>query len=63
MREPAKGYNCKTCGKWHDFSPYVYAHSFVDLTHKCDDCGAEYRIRNCTARQIKKGKVRKMGRK
>ena len=34
-----------------------------DVYDTCDDCGAEYRIRNCTARQIKKGKVRKMGRK
>ena len=62
VSEIAKGYFCKTCDKWHEFSAYVYAHSFVRLMHKCDDCGAEHKILNCKAKQIKRGKVgRKRG--
>lgn len=55
QRPLPKGFNCETCGKWHDFSMYVYAHTTVTLKHKCD-CGAEHKIINLTAEQTKKGK-------
>lgn len=51
-----QGFNCETCGKWHQFSMYVFAHSRDVLKHKCDNCGAEHSIVMMHAKQTKKGK-------
>lgn len=55
MSEIAKGYTCKTCGKFNEFSAYVYSHWYETLTHICD-CQAKHDIRRGIAVQISKGK-------
>jgi hypothetical protein len=40
----SKGFNCE-CGKYHQFSVYVFAHTHVELTHTCD-CGRKHMIFN-----------------
>lgn len=42
-----KGYTC-TCGKYHKFPMYVYAHPTDELIHKCD-CGRKVTIYDTTA--------------
>lgn len=34
------GYNCKSCGKWHAYTPYMIAHQGERVQHRCDLCGA-----------------------
>ncbi len=51
----AKGFNCETCGKWHDYAMYVYAHTRDVLLHNCD-CGAKHSIVMLTAKQTMAGK-------
>ena len=58
MSELAKGFNCETCGKFHQFSMYVYAHMRDPLTHHCE-CGAKHSIFMATAKQTKKGRAKK----
>ena len=38
-----KGFNCSKCKKRHEYSPYVYAHTNIELVHTCD-CGAKHII-------------------
>jgi len=45
-----RGYNCKKCGKLHDFSLWVFAHWSEDLIHVCD-CGQSHIIRRGIARK------------
>ena len=59
MTETAKGFNCETCNQWHDFSLYVYAHSRDRLVHTCDKCGAKHSVVMMSAKQTKKGKIKK----
>lgn len=33
-------YNCFTCGKRHDFTPYLIAHQNTEMMHTCCACGA-----------------------
>lgn len=54
----AKGFTCGTCGKFHEFPMYVFAHMRQVIVHDCD-CGAKHSIVMATARQTKKGKVKK----
>lgn len=42
--ELAKGYACHTCGEWHAFPAYVYAHWDLLIKHTCDRCGALHDI-------------------
>lgn len=49
------GFTCSTCDTFHEFSAYVYAHTHVELTHTCDQCGAQHSILNLVATQTKKG--------
>ena len=58
-RETPKGHNCETCGVFHDWPGYVYAHTREVITHTCDVCGAKTKIVMCHARQSKKGKTTK----
>jgi len=56
MGKVVEGYNCSVCEKYHEFSPYVYAHTMDELKHRCD-CGALHIIINLKARlysEIKK---------
>lgn len=50
-----KGFACATCGKFHEFSGWVYAHWRERLTHTCE-CGARYSICRGRAIQTKRGK-------
>ena len=50
-----KGFNCKTCGRWHNFGPYVAAHSRFQLTHTCQ-CGAKHVVHDYQVTQVKKGR-------
>lgn len=43
-----KGFACTACGKFHEFSFYVYAHTRDKLVHTCD-CGARHTIVNLRA--------------
>lgn len=51
----AKGFRCRTCGKTHPFTPYVYAHADEPLTHTCNQCGAEHSILRLKVNLIKAG--------
>lgn len=58
-----KGFNCH-CGKYHQFSSYVYAHWKVRLRHVCEDCGTvsdliRGTVRVTTLRTITKPKPEK----
>lgn len=46
-----EGYECKECGKSHQFPAYVFAHWRDSLEHTCE-CGARYSIRCGKARRI-----------
>lgn len=37
------GFHCTVCGKYHAFTPYVAAHRFEHLVHRCE-CGARHGI-------------------
>ncbi|MFT4118712.1 hypothetical protein [Bradyrhizobium sp.] len=52
----AKGFKCRTCGKHHLFSAYVYAHADIELVHTCDNCGAKHWVLRYRAELIKAGK-------
>jgi len=41
--ELPKGYDCPACGRFHRFSPWVYAHWDIAITHSCN-CGVEATI-------------------
>jgi transcription elongation factor Elf1 len=43
MPDDDKGFSCTQCKKRHEYSPYVYAHSNIELVHTCD-CGAKHII-------------------
>jgi len=60
MKDLPKGFDCKTCGKFHRFDPYVFAHSRDLLVHTCDNCGAKHEIIMFHATQKKKGKLPKV---
>lgn len=34
------GYNCKSCGKLHEYTPYMISHQAERIQHRCDLCGA-----------------------
>lgn len=51
------GFNCETCGMWHKFDAYVYAHTRDLLQHTCKWCGAEHSIIMLSASQTKQGKL------
>jgi len=59
MTDTAKGFKCETCGLWHPFSMYVYAHTRDVLKHVCYNCGAKHTIINLHAKQTKKGHISK----
>ena len=59
MKKDEKGFNCETCNQRHEYPFYVYAHTLDVLNHTCDKCGAVHSIVMLTAKQKKKGKVRK----
>ncbi len=40
----SKGFNCSQCKKYHAYTGYVYAHTNIELTHTCDECGAKHII-------------------
>ena len=40
MTDDDKGFNCSKCKKRHEYTPYVYAHTNIELIHTCD-CGAK----------------------
>ena len=42
--ELPKDYNCTSCGRFHEFPAYVYAHWRDVLAHKCEGCGQEHEI-------------------
>lgn len=50
-----RGFNCTTCGEFHVFSAYVYAHAHNVLTHTCGQCGANHEVLNFRAVQITPG--------
>ena len=58
-KELPKGFACETCGKFHSYSLYVYAHVRDVLKHVCDNCGAKHSIVNLSAKQTAKGRVPK----
>lgn len=37
-RNTPKGFNCTLCGKFHEFTAYVFAHWTTKLYHRCDKC-------------------------
>ena len=37
-------WNCSQCEKPHTFSAYVAAHWRDELTHTCDNCGAQHSV-------------------
>lgn len=45
MRSVPKGYHCPTCGTFHEFDAYVYAHTHMLLTHHCGTCGEDNVLR------------------
>jgi hypothetical protein len=49
MGDLPKGFKCKSCGTFHEFSMWVYAHWRDILTHNCE-CGATHSIRIGKAR-------------
>jgi len=53
------GYNCETCGKYHEYPMYVYAHSREVLIATCDNCGAKHEIIMFNAKQIESGDAEK----
>lgn len=57
-KETPKGFTCETCGTFHKYALYVYAHTRDIITHTCD-CGAKHNIIMLHASQIKKGKKQK----
>jgi predicted nucleic acid-binding Zn ribbon protein len=54
---PAEGYSCKTCGTFHKFTPYVYAHMRDELIHNCDCCEARHSIMNGHAEMVMPGRA------
>lgn len=41
-----RGYVC-TCGEYHLFSVWVYAHPDIEIVHVCDKCGRKNILINC----------------
>jgi transcription elongation factor Elf1 len=50
-----KGFNCETCGKYHAFPMYVFAHMRDLLLITCDKCGAKHEVVMADAKQVTAG--------
>lgn len=47
----SKGFTC-VCGVFHEYTPYVSAHTNVTLVHECKSCGAKHSIFNYRATAV-----------
>lgn len=50
IKNLTNGYICR-CGRTHEYSSYVYAHTFVTLLHKCE-CGVKVEIDDLHATEM-----------
>ena len=48
IKETPKGFTCSACGRFHEYTAYVYAHCEIDLEHTCG-CGAKHTILDLVA--------------
>jgi hypothetical protein len=51
------GYNCTSCGKFHEYSAYLVAHRMERIQHTCDLCGAIHTLYDGYAYRWKPGHV------
>lgn len=39
-----RGFRCSRCGKWHNFTVWVFDHWDLPIWHECDICGTFHDI-------------------